>query len=56
MEHQYTEKYKYLGQVKNNKNNAEVHIKEAKAKTEAAFQIVHMPAFCNFNGIAMESL
>jgi hypothetical protein len=53
---QYTDKYKYLGQVNNGKNNADHHIEETKGKSEAAFQTSQMIAGnSNFNGIEMEA-
>ncbi len=52
----YCTKYKYLGQVVNNKNNLQDHITELKGKTEAAIQtLFQIAGDSNFKGIEMES-
>ena len=40
MEIEYTNKYKYLGCIQNDKNNMKDHIAEVKGKAEAAYQTV----------------
>jgi hypothetical protein len=53
---EYTDKYKYLGQMSNEKKNADDHLKDTKSKSEAAFQIAQIIAGNhNFNGIEMET-
>lgn len=55
MELKYTDKYKYLGQVLNDKGNNKDHIEEVKGKAEAAYQTAKLIAGNeNFNGIEME--
>ncbi len=51
-----THKYKYIGQIMNERNNAEDHIKEIKGKSEAAFQITQIIAGNdNFSRIKVEA-
>ncbi len=55
MDLEFTTKYKYLGTVKNDKNNLKDHITEIKSKCEAAFQtILALAGNLNFKGLEME--
>ena len=52
---QYTDQYTYLGNVFNNKNNLQDHIKHIKGKVEAAYQtIMTITGNPEFNQIEME--
>ena len=52
-----TEKYKYLGETLNNKNNMANQITEIKRKTEAAYQtIVTLAGNKNFKDIEMQTI
>ena len=52
---EYTDKYKYLGIISNNKNNLKDHITSIASKAEATYQTVLMLAHdSNFDGIQME--
>ena len=53
----YTEKYKYLGYVQNNKNNLEDHIKATKAKVENTYQtLLAIAGNKNFSNIEMQTI
>ena len=53
----YTDKYKYLGYVQNNKNNLEDHIKATKAKVENTYQtIMAIAGNKNFSNIEMQTI
>ena len=52
MEIEETDKYKYLGEIINNKGNLEDHIKMLEGKVEAAYQtILHIAKDKNFKGL-----
>ena len=54
---EYTDKYKYLGKVQNNKNNLADHIKSLKGKVEAAYQtIMSVAGNTHFKEIEMETI
>ena len=54
MEIEETDKYKYLGEIINNKGNLEDHIKMLEGKVEAAYQtILHIAKDKNFKGLKM---
>ena len=54
MEIEETDKYKYLGEIINNKGNLEDHIKMLEGKIEAAYQtILHIAKDKNFKGLKM---
>ncbi len=56
MEIKYTSKYKYLGQMTNEKGNAKDHITEVKGKAEGAYQTALLiSGNDNFNDIEMET-
>ena len=51
----YTNKYKYLGYVQNNKNNLEDNIKATKAKVENTYQtLLAIAGNKNFSNIKMQ--
>ena len=53
----YTDKYKYLGYIQNNKNNLEDHIKALKGKVENAYQtLLAIAGNKNFNNIEMQTI
>ena len=53
----YTDKYKYLGYVQNNKNNIEDRIKATKAKVENTYQTLLATAGNkNFSNIEMQTI
>ncbi len=53
----FTDQYKYLGNIQNNKNNLKDQITEVKRKAEAAFQTVMTVAGNKtFKGIEMETI
>ena len=53
----YTDKYKYLGNIQNNKNNLEDHIKALKGNVENAFQtLLAIAGNKNFNNIEMQTI
>ena len=53
----YTDKYKYLGYIQNNKNNIEDHIKALKGKVENAYQtLLAIAGNKNFNNIEMQTM
>ena len=53
----HTDTYKYLGEVKNTKNNLEDHIKEIRGKAEAAYQtLLTVAQNNNFKNIEMEAV
>jgi hypothetical protein len=55
MDIKYQEKYTYLGQVQNDKNNMEDHIIKTKGKTEAAYRkLIAIMDNTAFHGIEME--
>ena len=57
MKIEYTDKYKYLGIISNNKNNLKDHIPSITAKAEATYQTILMLAHnSNFDGIQMETI
>ena len=54
MEIEETDKYKYLGEIINNKGNLEDHIKMLEGKVEAAYQtILHISKNENVKGLKM---
>ena len=53
----YTDKYKYLGYVQNNKNNLEDQIKATKAKVENTYQtLLAIAENKNFSNIEMQTI
>ena len=53
----YTDKYKYLGYVQNNKNNLEDHTKATEAKVENAYQmLLAIAGNTNFNNIELQTI
>ena len=57
MQIEYTDEYKYLGEIINNKGNLDDHIKNIERKTEAAYQtIIYIANDKNFKGIEMETI
>ena len=53
----YTDKYKYLGYIQNNKNNLEDHIKALKGKVENAYEtLLAIAGYRNFNNIEMQTI
>ena len=54
---EYTDNYKYLGEMLNHKGNAEDHILQLKRKTEAAYQTI-LTVLGNqcFNKIEIETM
>ena len=53
----YTDKYKYLGYLQNNKNNLDDHIKATKAKVENAYQtLLAIAGNKNFSNIEMQTI
>ena len=53
----YTDKYKYLGYVQNNKNNLEDQIKATKAKVENTYQtLLAIAGNKNFSNIEMQTI
>ena len=57
MQIEYTDEYKYLGEIMNNKGNLDDHIKNIERKTEAAYQtIIYIANDKNFKGIEMETI
>ena len=54
MEIEETDKYKYLGEIINNKGNLEDHIKMLEGKVEAVYQtILHIAKDKSFKGLKM---
>ena len=54
MEIEETDKYKYLGEIINNKWNLENHIKMLEGKVEAEYQtMLHIAKDKNFKGLKM---
>ena len=54
---EYTENYKYLGEILNKQNNMKDHITNIKGKTEAAYQtIMTITADSRFRDIEMETI
>jgi len=55
MKIQYTDKYQYLGNIFNEKNNLQDHLSHIKGKVEAAYQIIMtLTGNTEFNEIEME--
>ena len=57
MKLEYTDKYKYLGYVQNNKNNIEGHTKETKTKEGNASQtLLAIAGNKDFRNIEMQTI
>ena len=57
MKLEFTEKYKYLGEIFNNKGNLTHHIAEIKGKAEAAYQtLLTIAGNKHFNNIQMKAI